>query len=111
MGMIPGIIYMINTLANRITQFGKKPLCNLKEERALKVANFVFPLCYRCTGLVLGGILSYLSLIDISPIHGLIMLVPLPIDSFTQYFSSYKSNNFKRFTTGFLFGVGLSILR
>ena len=36
-----------------------------------------------------------------------ILVLPLILDGGIQMFTSYKSNNFKRFVTGFLFGYGL----
>ena len=36
-----------------------------------------------------------------------ILVLPLILDGGIQMFTSYESNNFKRFVTGLLFGYGL----
>ena len=38
------------------------------------------------------------------------LMIPMLIDGFTQKLTSYKSTNFRRFVTGFLFGIGLVVL-
>ena len=35
------------------------------------------------------------------------LMIPMLIDGFTQKLTSYESTNFRRFVTGFLFGIGL----
>ena len=39
-------------------EFGKAPLCNGRPERAPHLGTFVFPLCWRCTGVFVGCIMS-----------------------------------------------------
>lgn len=45
-----------------------------------------------------------------SLIAAVVMMIPMIIDGFTQRLTSYESTNFKRFITGFLFGVGIAAL-
>ncbi len=94
-------------MLKRIKYFGKKPLCNLQECRAPKFKNFVFPLCYRCIGLIIGGVVSYFlnTTITIS----LMLALPFLIDVTLQYFNIFKSTNLRRFVTGILFGLSLNI--
>lgn len=35
------------------------------------------------------------------------LMIPMLIDGFTQKLTTYESTNFRRFITGFLFGIGL----
>ena len=39
-----------------------------------------------------------------------LILVPMVVDGLVQMFTSYESNNRRRFITGFLFGFGLMML-
>lgn len=38
---------------------GQKPICNLREERAMHFGSFVFILCYRCTFLIIASLTSF----------------------------------------------------
>ena len=57
----------------------------------------------------MGIIFSIFSCIffRISMLAIVILVLPLILDGGIQMFTSYESNNFKRFVTGFLFGYGL----
>ena len=45
---------------NKIYSIGFAPLCNGKESRAPHIGNFVFILCWRCTGVIIGVLLAVL---------------------------------------------------
>lgn len=84
--------------------------CHQKSERSFFFYNYQFPICARCTGLLLGYILGILSLffnfkisIGLSFILAIIML----IDWFIQHKKIYPSNNTRRVITGFLCGFGI----
>lgn len=86
------------------------PLCNKKPERAPNVNGHTFPLCWRCTGLVLGALAGYISLLFIPPIGlcSYTLLLPIGIDGGLQYLGGVLSTNTRRFVTGFI--GGLSVL-
>ncbi len=65
-----------------------------------------FPICARCTGELIGIFASIiLSFFYIPPVWVLVlMLIPMIVDGTVQLLTSYTSNNFKRVTTGFVFG-------
>lgn len=100
-------------------QFGKIPLCNRNIERAIIINDFVFPLCIRCTFMILFFFLS-LFLSKISIVRSIIikfglfktfiiacfLIIPLIIDGLLVYFSSYDGTNILRIITGMLFGIG-----
>ena len=103
------------------SRFGEAPLCNNKPERALHIGDFVFPLCYRCMMITIGiiiGIIILVLLIDKYKIIwkfkysfiGITLGIPTVIDGVLQTFTSYVSTNPIRITTGFIAGLGLSIL-
>lgn len=94
-----------------IAYFGKLPLCNKRYERAPHINNFCFPLCWRCTGLILGVILNALFLyrLNMNLQTRFILFTPLLVDSGIQYIGKvYESNNLKRIISGLLCGIALS---
>ena len=46
----------------------------------------------------------------ISVVAAVLIMVPMIADGMIQMFTSYESNNRRRFITGFLFGYGLVML-
>ncbi len=110
---------IINAIKYRIGLFGKAPLCNLCPERAPKVLNFCFLLCWRCTGLLIGAIIgkllfgvtnfqinqSYLRILFV-----LILVLPVVIDSVLQYYFGVLSTNKRRCLTGIIAGIGATLI-
>ena len=83
------------------------PICNNKPERAPQFKGHSFILCWRCTGLVVGVLVSCILLTIITPL-GLwiyLSLIPMGIDGVAQYYFGYMSNNVRRFITGFIGGL------
>lgn len=84
--------------------------CHQKPERSFFIHGYQFPLCARCTGILLGYICSFLLLIlgcSVSVRLCLVFLVPLILDGGIQLLFGILSNNIRRVATGILFGVGL----
>lgn len=79
--------------------------CHQLPERSFSIFNYQLPICARCTGIIIGGFISLILIpfIDL-PYYALIMIIPMILDGFIQLKTSYESNNFKRFITGFLYG-------
>jgi len=99
-----------------ISDIGHRPLCNRNAERAPKILGCYFVLCWRCTGLILGGLLgSFLSRGILNQTNNVIFILvlsmPFVTDVFTQRFFFQESNNTRRFLTGILFGVALANFR
>ena len=86
--------------------------CHCKDERSFHYKGRKFPICARCTGELVGMIVSLISCFFFRlPIWVcILMLVPLIVDGTIQMFTKYESNNLKRFVTGVLFGYGLLML-
>lgn len=81
--------------------------CHQIPERSFFLFGYQFPVCARCTGIIIGGIFAIvIPFIDLS-YYSLILLIPLILDGTIQLKTRYESNNFKRFLTGFLYGFGL----
>ena len=72
-----------------------------------------FPVCARCTGIIVGYCtipLFYFGVIKISFLFIILLNIPLLIDSITQYIGYRESNNKLRLITGILTGFACSAL-
>ena len=98
---------------------GKYARCHQMPERSFFLGSYQFPLCARCTGIMLGRVLAVLLFpflnipvpfapfvipLEVSLIVLPLLLLPLAIDGLTQRFTKYESNNLKRVITGILWG-------
>ena len=84
--------------------------CHSIPDRCFTYNNRCLPICARCTGILIGGVVSLL-IFNIFNIHlgyqiSFILAIPLIIDGGLQYLNYTPSKNNRRFVTGFLFGVG-----
>ncbi len=93
-----------------------KYICHRKPERSFFFKGRQFPVCARCTGFYTGLIvyliwnLFYKHNYDLNMlIISAIIMIPVAIDGFTQYFGLRESTNTLRFITGFVGGIGLII--
>lgn len=104
---------MIEWLLKRLLLFGKAPLCNGIASRAPHILGFCFPLCYRCTFLLLSFCITFLIIykkekINIKNVY--FLFLPLIVDGFLQTFAGIESTNMRRSITGILFGFALAIV-
>lgn len=103
--------------------WGKVPLCNRNIDRAIKIGDFVFPFCIRCTSMGFSFLMSILLLFIpkianklkkypfyIWLILSLFLMIPLVVDGVKVYFFQIDSPNVMRYITGILFGFGTSLL-
>lgn len=84
--------------------------CHQKAERSFFISKYQFPICARCTGLLLGYLLGFLIFIfigQISFILSLIFILIMFFDWFLQYQGVKSSNNLRRLFTGSLCGIGV----
>jgi len=87
---------------------GRHFRCHQLPERSFFIHGYQFPLCARCTGIYLGHIIAFaVNPFITMPLWIALLLLPLILDGTIQYFTTYRSNQFKRFTTGLLFGYAL----
>lgn len=104
----------IQFILERLSQFGKIPLCNGIASRAPNLFGFCFPLCYRCTFLFLGFFIAlvvcYRYKKTIPIMLSIICLLPMIIDGGLQTFFGIMSTNLRRTLTGGLFGVAMGII-
>ncbi len=105
---------MLNLIKSRLAVLGTLPICNLNSERAFFIGSFCFPLCVRCSAIIV-SILLTVTLIQIFKVKlnakllvvYIILIVPCLLDGIMQYFFNIESNNIKRLITGVLCGVGI----
>jgi uncharacterized membrane protein len=95
-------------------EFGKAPLCNGRPERAPHFGTFVFPLCWRCTGLFVGCIIATIIKLSVeiesNILIAFISSLPMLVDWSLQRVEIKESTNFRRFTTGLICATGLLFL-
>ncbi|VYT68939.1 DUF2085 domain-containing protein [Clostridium tertium] len=84
--------------------------CHQKSDRSFFFYNYQFPICARCTGLLIGYIVGIISLFfnyRISIVLSLLFMIIMFLDWFTQYINFYSSTNTRRFLTGFICAFGI----
>jgi uncharacterized membrane protein len=87
----------------------KLPLCNRRQDRAPKIGRLVFPVCWRCLGISIGCIApGALGSFNMSMLTCILYAFPCLVDASAQYGFRIESTNFRRATTGFLCGLGLT---
>lgn len=96
----------------KLMKLGAKLGCHQMPERSFFYKEYQFPICARCTGLILGyflGILIYsLNVIDLK--IAILLCIPLVIDGGSQYLKWRMSNQVLRLLTGVLCGIGIMLL-
>jgi len=95
-----------------LMKFGAKIGCHQISSRSFSYKGYQFPVCARCTGVIIGEIIAIIMLftIKIDLLYSFILVVPLIIDGSLQYINILQSNNIRRVMTGFLAGVGLTYI-
>jgi uncharacterized membrane protein len=87
--------------------------CHRKKERSYVIKGKQFPICARCTSILLGYLFVPILLIlglKISIIIGILANIPMITDGYTQLRKWRMSNNFLRTATGLLSGFGQSVI-
>jgi uncharacterized membrane protein len=83
--------------------------CHQAPERSFFFRGTQFPVCARCTGVILaqtGTALAALAGRSASPAAGAVLMAPMGIDWALQYTGIRESTNARRFITGALAGAG-----
>ena len=95
----------------KLMNFGRRLGCHQMPSRSFFIKGYQFPVCARCTGVIVGEIFAIISIlisIRMSWWVMLLFLVPMGIDWFIQYINVLESTNVRRFATGLLGGFGLT---
>ncbi|MEG0365834.1 MAG: DUF2085 domain-containing protein [Coprobacillus sp.] len=98
----------------RLAHLGEIPLCNGNASRAPFIFGYCFPLCYRCTFVVICFLITlylcYRYQSDLKLGMLLLCLVPMILDGCIQTFWGIESTNLRRAITGGLFGYALGAI-
>lgn len=84
-------------------------LCHSKPERSFYFKGRQFPICARCTGVLLGWMIGIIYCIfsEVPKVYiTVLILFPLIFDGTMQSLRKKESNNIKRIITGIFFGMG-----
>lgn len=94
-------------------RIGKRLGCHQRADRSFFIKGYQFPVCARCTGVIISSLLAVFAFF-ISPISiGISFLLSLImfLDWFMQYIKIKESNNIRRLVTGLLGGYGFMTLQ
>jgi uncharacterized membrane protein len=82
--------------------------CHQLPERSFFFKGYQFPLCARCTGILIGQMLALPLWLLYQPSLRLsvLLIIPMACDGILQYAFSVMSNNGRRVVTGLLAGYG-----
>ena len=85
-------------------------MCHQRPDRSFFLKGKQFPVCARCTGVLIGYILGVMLAVVTSCrayLWFLLMLIPMIVDGGLQHFKNIESNNLRRLFTGILGGIGI----
>lgn len=94
----------------RLMKIGRNIGCHQKSDRSFFYKNYQYPLCARCTGILIGEFIIapiVLLLGYNNMILNIVLFSLMAIDGLLQYFNILKSNNIRRLITGL--GAGFAI--
>ena len=106
---------ILRALYYRIRNVGHVPICNMRRDHAPCVGSFCFPLCWRCTAIILAflvthKVLSGSTAIEVPWFILMLLCTPASLDGICQYVFKIESTNFTRIWTGALAGFGIGFL-
>ena len=106
-------VIMKNALSRwaKLMDIGARMGCHQIPERSFFFKGYQFPVCARCTGVILGEFITIILLlcsIRISLLAAIAFLIPMGIDWGLQFLKILMSNNTRRFISGTLGGFGLT---
>lgn len=97
----------------RLMKLGAKFGCHQRPERSFVYHGYQFPICARCTGILLSTLLAYLiyPVKHFSWVTNILMSSTVLIDGLIQYAGIKTSTNRRRFVTDCIGGFGWAMLR
>ena len=94
-----------------LMRFGSRIGCHQRPDRSFFFKGYQFPVCARCTGVVIGEIVAVGLLLcgfHIPFYCSVLSILPLAVDGGIQYLHWIESTNFRRIITGLVAGFGLT---
>ncbi len=100
-------------LYQKLMLIGKQCGCHQKIERSFCIRGKQFPVCARCTGVLVGNLIAYIVFfIYMLPINIYVLgCVVIFLDWIIQYLGIKESTNIRRFITGIIGGFSLTSLQ
>jgi uncharacterized membrane protein len=94
----------------KLMRFGEKMGCHQMADRSFFFKGYQFPVCARCTGVILGELIAIICLffVKLEWWICLLFLVPMAVDWGLQFLRIVQSTNIRRLITGTLGGFGLT---
>lgn len=94
-----------------LMEYGHRLGCHQMPERSFSYKGYQFPVCARCTGVIIGEIIAIVLIlfrieVDITIAIGLLLI--MGIDWGIQFMKLLQSNNIRRLITGMSGGIGLT---
>lgn len=96
-----------------LMEYGHRIGCHQMPERSFFYKGYQFPVCARCTGVILGEIITIILLIlnvRLKIVTAVILLSIMGFDWFIQFINLLQSNNIRRLITGVCGGIGLTYI-
>ena len=95
----------------KLMHIGGRIGCHQRADRSFFYKGYQFPVCARCTGVIIGYIASVITIAFILPdlLLGLIFCGIMFIDWFIQFVKIKESTNIRRLITGVLGGYGIVV--
>jgi uncharacterized membrane protein len=97
----------------RWMKIGRSCGCHQLQSRSFFYKNFQFPVCARCTGILIGQLIVAPLSLFLGFNHfilNLLLLLMMVIDGSLQYFKILESNNIRRLVTGIMGGYAMFLL-
>ena len=92
---------------------GAKIGCHQRSDRSFFYKGYQFPVCARCTGVLIGYVVAIITVIFTLPdfLLGLIFCGIMFLDWFIQFIGIKESNNIRRLITGIFGGYGIIVCK
>lgn len=117
LGLTIAYLYILQIFYEKILKDNQNLLaiffgCHQKPDRSFFINGNKMAICKRCFGIALGVyiFIPIFYLFDLKVYVLALLILPLLIDGFSQLFTSYRSNTFKRIATGIMFSGFISFL-
>ena len=97
----------------KLMYFGHKIGCHQMWQRSFFINGYQFPVCARCSGVLIGEFISIILIllgVKINIFISISLLLIMGFDWFIQYINLIQSNNTRRLITGLLGGIGLTFI-
>ncbi len=94
-------------------ELGARFGCHQRADRSFTIGHYQFPVCARCTGILISTIFTYIFYFKrrVKIEKCIWMMIPLVVDGTLQYLEICESNNRRRLVTGLFWGFGSTCIR